>query len=546
MSHKKRFRQPLRWFFSGRAAALAASIVVTIAAAGTAPAWGQKQGGVLRVYNSSNPPSLSIHEEGTIATVMPMASLFNNLVLSDQSKPKSSLDTVVPDLAESWSYDDTQTKLTFKLRQGVKWHDGKPFTAKDVQCTWHWLIDKERSRFRKNPRKVWYSNLKEVTVDDDYQATFHLEHPQPSLLTLLASGFGVVYPCHVPAKEMRTNPIGTGPFKFVEFKSNTSIKVERNPDYWKPGLPYLDGIEWTLIRSRPTRILAFTAGEFDLTFVSDVTLPLMEQVKEQAPGAICKMAPTNVSSNLAVNRDNPPFDNPDLRLALELAMDRQSFIDIAYHGEGSWSGAMLPPPEGSWGMSRVELEKLENYAGTVEERRVKAREIMQSQGYGPSNRLPVKVSTRDFSSYKDAAVILVDHLNQIYFDAELEIVESSLYFSRMIRGDYQIALNLSGSGVDDPDAVLKAGYMCGAQNNYTKYCNEQVDALIEAQSRELDPATRKEIVWEIERVLAKDGARPIISHYKRATCWQPHLKGIVRKEDSIYNDWRFEQMWLDK
>jgi len=141
---------------------------------------------------------------------------------------------------------------------------------------------------------------------------------------------------------------------------------------------------------------------------------------------------------------------------------------------------------------------------------------------------------------------LVDHLNQIYFDAELEIVESSLYFSRMIRGDYQIALNLSGSGVDDPDAVLKAGYMCGAQNNYTKYCNEQVDALIEAQSRELDPATRKEIVWEIERVLAKDGARPIISHYKRATCWQPHLKGIVRKEDSIYNDWRFEQMWLDK
>ena len=113
--------------FGLSAAVVAGSLVATIV-----PAVAQKQGGTLRVYNSSNPPSLSIHEEGTIATMMPMASVFNNLVLSDQTKPTSGPDTVTPDLAESWSYNDDRTELTFKLRQGVKWHDGKPFTAKDV------------------------------------------------------------------------------------------------------------------------------------------------------------------------------------------------------------------------------------------------------------------------------------------------------------------------------------------------------------------------------------------------------------------------------
>src|SRR6185312_12418029 len=95
-------------------------------------------------------------------------------------------------------------------------------------------------KLRKSPRKAWYGNVTEITVDGDYEATFHLKRPQPALLALLASGLSPVYPCHVPAATMRTHPIGTGPFKFVEFKQNESIKLTRNPDYWKKGRPYLD------------------------------------------------------------------------------------------------------------------------------------------------------------------------------------------------------------------------------------------------------------------------------------------------------------------
>ena len=142
---------------------LAFAVALSFAATGLAtPVLAQKQGGTLRIYHRDNPPSASIHEEATISTVQPFMGVFNNLVLFDQSKPLNTPETIVPDLAESWAWDASKTKLTFKLHQGVKWHDGKPFTAKDVQCTWNKLTGKDPDDFRKNPRAVWWHNLKEV------------------------------------------------------------------------------------------------------------------------------------------------------------------------------------------------------------------------------------------------------------------------------------------------------------------------------------------------------------------------------------------------
>src|SRR4051812_37195043 len=195
----------------------------------------QKAGGTLKVYFFDSPASMSIHEEATIAGQGPMMGVFNNLVMYDQGVPQSGLKSIVPDLASEWSWDAANTGLTFKLRSGVKWHDGKPFSAKDVKCTWDLLLGKSTDKLRVNPRKAWYSNLDEVVVKSDDEVIFRLKRPQPAFIGLLASGFSPVYPCHVPAAQMRQNPIGTGPFRFVEFKRNEFIKVVRNPDYWKPG-----------------------------------------------------------------------------------------------------------------------------------------------------------------------------------------------------------------------------------------------------------------------------------------------------------------------
>src|SRR5262249_21618269 len=158
-------------------------------------------------------------------------------------------------LAENWSWNADGTALTFKLRDGVKWHDGKPFTAKDVKCTWDLLQGKVQEKLRLNAREAWWINLDHVSADDNLTATFYLKRRQPSFPALLATGLSPVYPCHVGASAMRQHPIGTGPFKFVEFKPNQSIKVVKNPDYWKKGLPYLDAVEWTIIPNRSTAIL---------------------------------------------------------------------------------------------------------------------------------------------------------------------------------------------------------------------------------------------------------------------------------------------------
>src|SRR5260370_14642440 len=122
---------------------------------------------------------------------------------------------------------------------------------------------------------------------------------------------------------MRRPPIGTGPFKFVEFKPNESIKLTRNPDYWKKDRPYFDGIEFTIISNRSTAILAFIAGKFEMTFPTEVTIPLLKDVQSQAPQAVCELVPTNVSTNLSGNHQAPPFDNAELRRAMALAIHRK-------------------------------------------------------------------------------------------------------------------------------------------------------------------------------------------------------------------------------
>src|SRR5947207_11130766 len=217
-----------------------AVVGLLIALAAAVPASAQKSGGVLRQYIIDSPASMSIHEESTVYAERPMMAVFNNLVMFKQDIPQNSLQSVVPDLATGWSWNEDGTELTFPLRQGVAWHDGKPFTAKDVKYTWDLLTGKASEKLRINPRKPWYRNLEEVTINGDYEVTFHLKRPQPAFIAVLASGLSPVYPCHVPPRDMRSHPIGSGPFKFVEFKANEYIKVTRNRDYWKPGQPYLD------------------------------------------------------------------------------------------------------------------------------------------------------------------------------------------------------------------------------------------------------------------------------------------------------------------
>src|ERR1700731_4995901 len=166
--------------------AIVAPLLVSLSAAG--PVAAQKTGGILKMYSPDSPASMSIHEEAAFVAEGPMMGVFNNLVMYDQHVKQNSLQSIVPDLATGWSWNEDGTALNFQLHQGVKWHDGKPFTARDVQCTWDLLTERSSDKLRVNPRKSLYGNLEKVTTSGDYEVTFHLKRPQPALLTTLAAG----------------------------------------------------------------------------------------------------------------------------------------------------------------------------------------------------------------------------------------------------------------------------------------------------------------------------------------------------------------------
>ena len=476
---------------------MAAAGGMLCALAAASPALAQTAGGILKMWDFDSPASMSILEELTIAAERPMMGVFNNLVLFDQHVKQNSLQSIVPELAMNWSWNEEGIELTLPLRQGVKWHDGKPFTAKDVKCTWDLLTGTAAEKLRLNPRKSWYRNLEQVRVDNDYQVTFRLKRPQPSFMEFLATGWSPIYPCHVSPREMRSHPIGTGPFKFVDFKPNQSITVARNPDYWKQGRPYLDGIEYTIIKDPATARLAFVAGKFDMTWPYNITIPVLKDIQSQAPIAECEVDSTNVNRTVIFNQSAPPFDNADLRRSVSLALDRKGFIDIITQGQGDIGGALLPAPEGIWGMPAEMMQPLPGYGRDVEKNRAEARAMMQKLGYGPNKKLTVTVSTRNVPAYRDPAVILVSQLNEIYMDATLETIDTVNWYPKVMRKDFTIGLSTTESALDDPDQQFYESYVCGADRNYTGYCNPEFEKMVDRQSAEPNIEKRKQVVWEI-------------------------------------------------
>jgi peptide/nickel transport system substrate-binding protein len=293
-------------------------------------------------------------------------------------------------------------------------------------------------------------------------------------------------------------------------------------------------------------VLAFIAGQFDMTTPYNLTIPLMRDIQNQAPQAICELTPTNVARNLIVNRDKPPFDDPQIRLALALSLDRKAFIDTINEGKADIGGAMLPPPEGIWGMPAEILRSLPGYDPDAAKNRSEARMIMEEHGYGADKRLNITVSTRNIPQYRDPAIILIDQLKQIYVDADLEEIDTTQWYPKLARKDFVVGLNLGENGLDDPDQTFYENFSCGADRNYTGYCNSELEKDFDRQSMEADRERRKRLVWEIDRKLQEDGARPMIYHNRAATCWYPRVKGLTVMVNGIYNGWRMEDIWLEK
>jgi len=277
-----------------------------------------------------------------------------------------------------------------------------------------------------------------------------------------------------------------------------------------------------------------------------VPISLLKEIKSQAPDITCEIASWNTSRTAIVNRAVQPFDNPELRRAIMLTLDRKAFIDIIGEGQGEIGATMQPPPNGVWGMPAEMLRTLPGYDPDVAGNREQAQQIMKKLGYGPDARLPVTVTTRNVAAYRDPAVILIDQLKNMFIEGTLNPIDTTQWYPTVMRKDYALGFTVTETGLDDPDQMFYENYSCGSERNYTGYCDAEVDKLIDQQSGEADTEKRRQIVWKIEKALAEDGGRPIIFHPRSATCSYPQVKGITVGVNSPYNLWRMEDAWLDR
>jgi peptide/nickel transport system substrate-binding protein len=513
------------------------------------PAYGQmpKRGGILNAMQSEDlPAGFSIHETATIIGLWPAMPCYSNLVLFDPLKPRESPETILPELAEKWSWQDGYRNLVFFLRKGVKWHDGAPFTAADVKFTFD-VVREARdapAKLRFSARKEWYSNVETIETPEPYTVIFRLKRPQPSLLTMLASGYSPVLPAHVPLSTLRAKCVGTGPFRLKQYTPGQMIELERNPDYFVKGRPYLDGIRYPIISERGTRMAALEAGRLDVSFPTEMTKVLAEQVKKAAPSIVIRETPNSGSDNVVINHKRPPFDNVQVRRAINMALDRRAWVQVVRHGGAAISSAFPPRPAGLWGLSAADLATFPGYRDPARDK-ADAKRLLAEAGFGPGKPLRAELATRTWGLQVDLAVFVQDQLRQVGVETTLKQMESAIWYPALARRDYTIAANLTAVGIDDPDAILYEQYKCGSVRNSTDYCNPEVDRMIEQQSQELDPTKRLALVLAIQRRLEEDVAKPMLGWRNDYFAAWPHVRNLV-PHYVLYNWARMQEVWLDR
>jgi peptide/nickel transport system substrate-binding protein len=505
-----------------------------------------KRGGILNTVLIEDPPGLIIHESATVSNVWPVSPCYSNLVYFDPLKALESADTVIPELAERWSWQESYKNLVFFLRRNVKWHDGKPFTSADVKYTFD--VAREApdatARFRLSARKEWWTNIASIEAPEPYTVVFHLKRPQPSLLLMLASGYSPVLPAHVPLNELRQKCVGTGPFRQKEWLRGQLVELERNPDYFIPDRPHLDGIRYTIIRERGTRLAALQAGRLDAFVPLEMTRAMADTAKSGAPALAISEIGQNGSDNVLLNHKRAPFDNPLVRRAVNFALDRRAYVKSVRQDGAVIGAALMPKPMGFWGLGGPDLRSLGGYRDPARDK-AEARRLLGEAGFGPGKPLRLEMVTRTSPIYGDLASFAVDQLRRVGIEATVKQLDTSAWFPALARREFQIAANLTAGGFDDPDAYLVENYKCGSSRNYTDYCNEAVDRQIEAQSQELDRTKRLKMVADIQRTLEAEVARPMLGWRKEYFAQYPYVKNLV-PHNALYNYGRMQEVWLDK
>jgi peptide/nickel transport system substrate-binding protein len=511
-----------------------------------APEANPKSGGVLRYGVTGRQPHFDIHQSGTANNIATQGCMFDNLI---RHNPLDSGKTIIPDLAYGWEIAPDGKTYTFFLRKGVLFHDGAELTSGDVKATFDRIVKPPPGI--SIPRSILFKSVSEITAPDKYTVQFKLSEPRSTtfIMAAIASGWNVI----VRKKTLEDNNYnlrkvvtypGTGPFRSLRRVENEVWVMEKNPTYWNKGLPYLDGIEfYNLLPFSPELGSAILSGRIDYGRIMD---PVSWRKAKATPGMSAAAFNQSVIHATYMNSKKPPLDDPRVRRAMHLVLDRPVLIEVVKDVAPMRVGGFIYPFS-EFATPPDELSKRIGYQTDPTAAVKEARELMaaagQSKGFGGLDYL-----VRDLASYRLWSQAIQAMLQEtLNIQCNLRTVVESVWFDDIASGHYDLAIGAVVSTLADPSDYFNAWYRTGGPQNYSSWSNPAFDTLQNQIDSEVDPVKRLALIHQAEMMFEQNPPLMPVAWEQIMDAWYNYVKGHNPTDYfGIYDVVRMDTVWLDK
>jgi peptide/nickel transport system substrate-binding protein len=512
---------------------------LVVAAAAGAAAETPRRGGVLLAAIAADAPSLDPHQETTFATLQMVAPLYSTLLQFDPLQyPK-----IIGDAASEWKVSPDGLTYTFKVRPGIRFHDGSPLTAADVKATYDKIVFPP-SGVRSN-RKNAYAAIARVEAPDASTVVFTLKHPSASLLGNLASPWNVIYPKKYLDKDpnhFKANIVGSGPFKLKGYTRGSTFEGERNPDYFVKDRPYLDGYKFYISPETSVRAAALRSGRAWIEFRTMPQAEVDAIRKQLGDKIVVQDTPATGLFGIAMNQTIKPFTDVRVRKALTMAIDRYTAGRVLYPIASLRDVGGLMRPATEWAIAETELQQLPGFGKDMEKNRAEAKRLLAEAGY--PNGFKTTLKNRNVRvPYIDFGVFVIQEWRKIGVEAEHRPMETAAWFADgRDTGSFEVIVNGTFNYMDDPDLFLER-YTTGDSNNWGRFSDPRIDDLFARQARTLDQAERKRLVSELEKIVLENAYHIPGLWWARSVVHWAKVKNYVAPPNH-YSNQKLQDVWL--
>jgi peptide/nickel transport system substrate-binding protein len=487
------------------------------------PAAGPRRGGHLQFLARITPPNVAYYGGGFAMFVLgnPVYDLLLSVDTSDVKVDYRSSEKLLPRLAERWDQQPDGLGYTFYLRKGVKWHDGAPFTARDVAATFEYIQTNPKGS---NERGI-LAAVQSFEATDESTFKLSMKVPDPDFLQNLGLVTNAIriLPKHLldDQAKMEQTMIGTGPFKLQANDLSKATELVRNPDYWEAGKPYIDRVTIRHRLDRSAEAAAFAAKQLDIIYPPDRAV--LEATKATAPGLEFGPVIQDLGSTLIMNMTKPPFNDVKVRRALHLALDRHALNQALSLGDG-----VINPP-GVWGLkegwtvSQEELLKMPGFRKEKDADVAEAKKLLGEAGLASGFRTTL-IYPQSFSTAPKIGEVTAESLRKIGVTLELRPLEDAVWLKNQNDGTYDIVYVTNFNAT--PVRVWRNWLHSKGALNKWGINDPELDKLIDDQGKELDVAKRKQMWLQLQRILMDKVYVIPTAEQANYAAWHPWVKDL--------------------